>query len=148
MATINLGGHINFANNTLCQMLGYSREELIDKLFADFCTKMMRTKLLKLFSGAVNGSGARATLDFRAIHKSGRIVWCNTSPTDIVYEDKVIGFSVIIHDITERKYLEEALKESEKKYRAIVEDQLELICRFIPDRTITFANGAFCNFLR
>ncbi|MHB8085987.1 MAG: PAS domain S-box protein [Dehalococcoidia bacterium] len=146
MATINLGGYINFANNTLCQMLGYSREELIDKLFVDFLHKEDADQIIKLFSGAVNGSGPRATLDFRAIHKSGRIVWCNTSPTDIVYEDKVIGFSVIIHDITERKYLEEALKESEKKYRAIVEDQLELICRFIPDGTITFANGAFCKF--
>jgi PAS domain S-box-containing protein len=146
MATINVAGHINFVNNTLCQMTGYSREELIDKLFVDFMHKDDADQIIKLFSGAVRENGARATLDFRVIHKSGRIVWCNTSPTDILYEDKVIGFSIIIHDITERKYLEEALKESEKKYRAIVEDQLELICRFIPDGTITFANGAFCKF--
>ncbi len=146
MATINLSWHINYVNDTLCQMIGYSREELIDKLFADFLHKEDADNIIKLFGGVVEGNGAKSTLDFRIIHKSGRIVWCNTSPTDIVYEDRVIGFSVIIHDITERKYLEEALKESEKKYRAIVEDQLELICRFIPDGTITFANGAFCKF--
>lgn len=37
-----------------------------------------------------------------------------------------------------------ALRESEARYRAIVEDQTELICRFVADATLTYANGAFC----
>jgi len=49
-------------------------------------------------------------------------------------------------DITERQRIEEALKASVEKYRAVVEDQVELICRFVPDGTITFANRAFCEF--
>jgi PAS domain S-box-containing protein len=43
-----------------------------------------------------------------------------------------------------RKRTEEALRESEARYRAIVEDQTELICRFMPDGGITFANEAYC----
>ncbi|HYQ91216.1 MAG TPA: ATP-binding protein, partial [Candidatus Competibacteraceae bacterium] len=39
-----------------------------------------------------------------------------------------------------------ALLESEKRYRAIVEDQTELICRFLPDGTITFVNEAYCRY--
>ena len=50
------------------------------------------------------------------------------------------------HDITERKQMEEALRQSEARYRAIVEDQTELICRFLPDGTLTFVNGAFCRY--
>lgn len=48
------------------------------------------------------------------------------------------------HDITARKRTEEALRRSEARYRAIVEDQTELICRFKPDGTLSFVNEAYC----
>jgi PAS domain S-box-containing protein len=44
------------------------------------------------------------------------------------------------------KQSEEALRESETRYRAIVEDQTELICRWLPDGTITFVNEAYCRY--
>lgn len=44
--------------------------------------------------------------------------------------------------------VEEELRRSQARYRAIVEDQSELICRWNPKGGITFANGAFCRFLR
>jgi PAS domain S-box-containing protein len=42
---------------------------------------------------------------------------------------------------------QDALRQSEERYRAVVEDQTELICRFLPDGTILFVNDAFCRFL-
>ncbi|MFC1685116.1 diguanylate cyclase domain-containing protein [Pseudomonadota bacterium] len=42
----------------------------------------------------------------------------------------------------------EKLRLSEKRYRGIVEDQTELICRFTPDFTVTFVNSAYCNYYR
>src|SRR2546423_365544 len=39
-----------------------------------------------------------------------------------------------------------AVSESEKRMRAVVEDQTDLICRFTPDGSLTFVNGAFCRF--
>ena len=51
-------------------------------------------------------------------------------------------------DITERKRADDALRASEQRYRDVVEDQTELICRFLPDGRLTFINEAYCNYFR
>jgi diguanylate cyclase (GGDEF)-like protein/PAS domain S-box-containing protein len=56
---------------------------------------------------------------------------------------KMIG---TVHDITERKRAEERLKKAEQRYRSVVEEQTELVCRFLPDLTLTFANEAYLNY--
>ncbi len=48
----------------------------------------------------------------------------------------------------ERKRSEALLKESEARYKAIVEDQTELICRFVPDGEITYVNQAYCDYFK
>jgi PAS domain S-box-containing protein len=50
--------------------------------------------------------------------------------------------------ISEREQVELALRESEARYRGVVEDQTELICRFRPDGTYTFVNGAYCRYFQ
>lgn len=50
-------------------------------------------------------------------------------------------------DISRRKIVEEALREGAKLYRAVVEDQTELICRFGTDGRLTFVNNAFERFV-
>jgi PAS domain S-box-containing protein len=54
------------------------------------------------------------------------------------------GRTIIIEDITLEKEMEERLRINEARYRCIVEDQIEMICRFTPKGVITFANDAFC----
>lgn len=49
-------------------------------------------------------------------------------------------------EAADRQNVETALRQSEARYRAIVEDQTELICRYLPDGTITFANQAYCRY--
>ena len=58
-------------------------------------------------------------------------------------DGKVIRLYGTAQDVTERKQAEIALKQSEIRYRAIVEDQTEFIVRYLPDGTITFVNQAF-----
>lgn len=52
----------------------------------------------------------------------------------------------IYHDVTARQLFEDALRASERRYRAIVEDQTELISRSAPDGTLTFVNDAYCRY--
>jgi PAS domain S-box-containing protein len=57
-----------------------------------------------------------------------------------------VPFLVLAAVVRERRDKEKALQESEARYRAVVEDQTELICRFLPDGTYTFVNGAYCRY--
>jgi PAS domain S-box-containing protein len=45
-----------------------------------------------------------------------------------------------------RRFAEESLRESEERYRDVVETQTELICRYLPDSTLTFVNDAYCRY--
>jgi PAS domain S-box-containing protein len=61
-------------------------------------------------------------------------------------EGKMIGTVGCGREVTRERKIEEELKKSEKRYRAIVEDQTEMICRFLPDGTLTFVNNAYCRY--
>ncbi|MBW1981410.1 MAG: PAS domain S-box protein [Deltaproteobacteria bacterium] len=50
-------------------------------------------------------------------------------------------------EIVERQKAEEELKKSEERYRLVVEDMPDMICRFLPDGTLTFVNSAYCSYL-
>ena len=52
----------------------------------------------------------------------------------------------VCRDISDRRAAQAALQASEERYRDIVEDQTELICRFLPDGTLTFVNGAYARY--
>lgn len=49
-------------------------------------------------------------------------------------------------ELAEKRRVEVALRESEARYRGIVEDQTELICRFRMDGTLTFVNDVYCRY--
>lgn len=61
-----------------------------------------------------------------------------------VADGEVQGFYVLVTDITPLKNAEEALRASEERYRAVVEDQTEVISRFFPDGRLIFVNEVFC----
>ncbi len=82
------------------------------------------------------------------VHQTtGERIW--NSSTKVPLRDatgNIIGLVGMSRDITARKQAEEALKLSQARYRAIVEDQTELICRFQPDGILTFVNEAYCRY--
>lgn len=61
------------------------------------------------------------------------------------YQQELLGlFGGTLEKLIVRKRAEELLRRSEERYRVIVEDQTELICRWRSDTTLTFVNDAFC----
>jgi PAS domain S-box-containing protein len=54
----------------------------------------------------------------------------------------------MIRQAARKRHAEEALRENEQRYRNVVEDQTEFICRFLPDGTHIFVNDAYCRYFQ
>jgi len=59
----------------------------------------------------------------------------------------------LLEDVTEmfrtavdRRIVMTALRQSEQRYRSVVENQSDLVCRYLPDTTLTFVNQAYCRY--
>ena len=93
-------------------------------------------------------SGEDHHIEYRIVRPDGGLRWVEGRGK--VFRDdhgapsRMIG---VCADITERKRSEEKLRQSEERYRAIVESRMEMVCRFRPDGTILFVNGAYARSL-
>lgn len=139
MAILNLNGdyidyHTNYPRNP-----DINPQDIPGRNIRDFIPEDEVEKLLERCRVAVQ-TGKMQIAEL-ALHDNRRIFF----ETRIVpyTEDQVL---MIARDITQKKQAEEALKESEARYRAVVEDQTELIARWLPDTTITFVNKAYCRY--
>jgi PAS domain S-box-containing protein len=122
---VDLAGSYTFVNDALCRNFGYTKEELIGM-------KSLRHQ---------DEAKAKKTYDsFKEIYRTGEPVkaleveYTGKAGTKGTYElsaslirdaqGKPIGFRGISRDITERKQMEEALRESENKFRSLVENSI------------------------
>jgi PAS domain S-box-containing protein len=90
------------------------------------------------------------TVEYRFLHEqSGAYHWAReTAATPYQASSGIWILDSCILDITEQKEAEQALRSSEERYRAVVEDQSEYIRRFDADYRLTFVNQALCRLLQ
>jgi PAS domain S-box-containing protein len=65
-------------------------------------------------------------------------------PPDLVSRLRLVG--QILYSAVTGKRAEAALRASEERYREVVDTQTDLICRYLPDTTLTFVNEAYCRY--
>lgn len=134
------GGLILRANQAELDMLGYEREEYVGRHISEFHadSAVIDDILTRLLRGeTLHDYPAR----LRCKDGSIRDVLINSSGA--FEEGQFLHTRCFTRDVTEHKRAEEALRESEARYRALVESQAEMLCRFRPDGTILFVNEAY-----
>jgi PAS domain S-box-containing protein len=87
------------------------------------------------------------TLELEVTRKDGPAFWAEIR-FEVIRDQEGTPVAILGtgRNISERKGAEEQIKKSEARYRAVAEDAPLLICRFLPDGTITFVNNAYCRF--
>lgn len=80
---------------------------------------------------------------------NGFLTWISINSQPLFRTGETRPYAVVssFSDITEQRTARAELQSSEARYRAIVEDQTELVCRFLPNGNLTFVNDAYCEVL-
>ncbi len=86
-------------------------------------------------------------VDYRMRRYDGHYRWIlGTGVPRFGAKGEFLGYIGSAIDVTDRRAQEAALRESEERYREVVESQTDFVCRFLPDMTLTFVNAAYCRF--
>ncbi|MFO8101295.1 MAG: PAS domain S-box protein [Dehalococcoidia bacterium] len=125
----DLTGTILDANGKISSLCGYEPEELKGESFTDLGILSFDSvdNILRTLSATVMHNAPPQPIEIEINHRSGNKVIAETSPSMLKMGDGTEGILVIIRDITRRKKAEEALKESERNYRELVENAGDII---------------------
>jgi PAS domain S-box-containing protein len=137
-------GHLELANPALAHILGYaSPEELIycipDILSQIYADPARREEFLE----QVSRRGAISDYEARVQCKDGTTIWCSIHAR-AAYDQagELTGFEGFVQDITRRKVAEEALYESEERFRSFVQHVSDVITICETDGTVRYESPA------
>ncbi|MEW5911476.1 MAG: PAS domain S-box protein [Thermodesulfobacteriota bacterium] len=139
MALIDSQRRFLRVNPMLCQMLGYSPEELLGQSFNRFThpddQQSGRDRWQELLTGKAKVNRAEK----RFIHKNGQVVWVLASNLALRDDQGRVRY-ILSHalDITERKQAEEDRRRSEAQVRSVLDASPDMILRFNRQRICTF----------
>ena len=146
--TVSDQGLILETNLTAGDMLGVARGQLLGQRFADFIVTedqdqfyLHRKKLLE--------TGLQQSYELRLKKQDGPFFYAQIETVLHTNDDSIPPeqFRVTITDVSIRKEADLAqLLHLKNRYRAIVMDQTELICRFDLQGKMTFVNDAYCRY--
>jgi PAS domain S-box-containing protein len=129
--TDNTGHHI-FVNPAALRMTGYKEEEIIGMHYTSLIRTDMRDEAVKFFGRQFVKKINNTYSEYPIIRKDGHELWFGQNTQLMVEDGNVTGFQSIARDITDRKQVEEALKESSGRYKEL-STLLESLFDAIPD---------------
>ncbi|HKQ72714.1 MAG TPA: PAS domain S-box protein [Blastocatellia bacterium] len=145
IAHVGVDGRWLRFNDAVCAITGYAREELVTKTFPDITHPDDLDADWAQARQVLAGEIPTYSMEKRYLRKDGSIAWvCLTVSLLRDAAGAPQNFISIIEDIGERKLAEEALRESEERFRAIVSQATAGIVETDPTGQFIFANQRYC----
>ena len=137
-------GSIHYISPSCERITGYSPQEFTAN--AHLMKEIILPEDRKIWDDhIVDQTCGPQEIQFRIRRKDGATRWVDHVCHPIRDEKGVFaGRRASNRDVTDRKQIEEALKESEKRYRGLVESQDDLIVRVDNEGRFTYVNDAYC----
>ncbi len=138
---VDINGVVIDVNKKMEDIFGYARNEIIGKNITDFeiFTPEAWEKNMELFNDVINGKPTRL-IEYEVRRKDGLKLFVEANATVIKKDGKPVGIITIIRDITERRKMEQALRESEGLYNNVFESISDGILVLDPDFYYTYWN--------
>ncbi|WAC04430.1 MAG: PAS domain S-box protein [Methanoregula sp.] len=128
------------------RILGYPPGSVIGKHPVEFIHPDDRDRVRESLDEVYARTNPGAPTEFRIRKADGHYIPVEAIGVNLTGVAGVDGIVITTRPVLERKRAEDALRESEERYRNVVEDQTEFICRFTSDGRLTFVNDAYCKY--
>jgi diguanylate cyclase (GGDEF)-like protein/PAS domain S-box-containing protein len=145
---VTLAGKFTFFNDSMCRIYGYPREEFMGISYRKYTDQETGKKVYQAYNRVYRTGEPGRGFGHEIIRKDGTKGYIEASISLLKdSSDKPIGFRGIVRDITERKNAEEALRQSEEKYRTILESMEEGYYEVDLNGNFIFFNDSICRTL-
>ncbi|MCR4428194.1 MAG: PAS domain S-box protein [Caldiserica bacterium] len=144
--TLDPSGKFTSINRTACESLGFKQEELIGRYSIDFVAPEARDKAREIFARIIQGEYI-PQVEVPVISREGKRFILEIRGRRLFQGEKFKGTLHVGRDVTERKIAEEALKESEERFRSLYENSTIGLFRTTPDGQFLMANPALIKML-
>nr|WP_319775881.1 PAS domain S-box protein [uncultured Sphaerochaeta sp.] len=136
-------GRFTSVNEIMCRYTGFTEEELLKMSPLDLISKDSKPIVQELFRRVISGEKPPGVLELEHVNKKGEHYWVHLTLKFLFQKRRPQGASVVAHDITERKRAEEALRDSEKKHRELIEGLNEALFRMaLPQGRVEYVSPA------
>lgn len=143
---IDLAGTYIYVNAAFCYLYGYAREEIVGMNYRELTDEDNARKAFRAFNQIFQTGLAGILIDYEAIRKDGS--WRQVEIAASLMSDdsgEAIGFRGTARDVTERRQIEERLRRSEERYRAIIENIEDACFEVDLKGRFTFVNDSLCS---
>jgi PAS domain S-box-containing protein len=135
---------LKYVNPRLAQMLGYTCEKMVNTSFIPYLDPEEVPKLTDRYKRRMAGEDVPSIYESITRHKDGSRIYVELNVGMITYKGKPAEF-VFVRDITERKRTEEALRESEARYRLLAENATDVIFTMDTNLQFTYLSPSVTN---
>jgi PAS domain S-box-containing protein len=140
-------GKILYVSPSYSRLLGYEPAEVLTVSQLNYIHPDDVTKLQAAQRELLEEPGRQLTVEHRAKHKDGSWRWLESRASNLLADPDIGAIVVNFHDITERKLAEEALRTSERRFRALVENGYDGIALQDAEGNITYVSPAYTRIL-
>jgi PAS domain S-box-containing protein len=139
---------ISYANPRICQLLGYTEEELLSFRGEEaFCVLHPedRATVASRFMERLEGASVQRVYETRGLRKDGEAIWLQVAASFITYRGEPASLTTIL-DVTDQVQARVELQISEEKYRSLVENIQDGVF-VIQNEKMAYVNDALAEML-